>query len=344
MKILQIITLSELGGAQSVVLNLANQLCMDNDIIVAAGGNGALWQMLDKRVTKVKINSLYRSISFWNDTKTLLTLRKIYNKYRPDIIHLHSSKVGILGRLIFPKNKVIYSVHGFDSVRVAYRKYLPFELLLKNRATAIIAVSSYDYENLKNEGISKNIKTIYNGIKKTIVDKPIVWPFSNNNKTVLSIARNSYPKRFDIFIQVAETLPSFNFVWIGNKGPIDNLPNNVYCLGEILNASTYCSIADICVLISDYEGLPIFIIEAMSHGKPIVASNVGGVSEIVINDMNGYTVENDPDKFAKCISKILNDEATQIRFSKNSLKIFEENLTIEKMTDNYLRIYKTMIK
>ena len=132
MKILQVITLSELGGAQSVVLNLANQICKDNDIIVAAGGNGALWQMLDKRVTQVKIDSLHHSISFWNDIKTLLALRKIYNKYRPDIIHLHSSKVGILGRLVFPKNKIIYTVHVLIPLGLHIDNFLPLELCLRD--------------------------------------------------------------------------------------------------------------------------------------------------------------------------------------------------------------------
>jgi glycosyltransferase involved in cell wall biosynthesis len=339
MKILQVITLSELGGAQSVVLNLANQICKDNDIIVAAGGNGALWQMLDKRVTQVKIDSLHHSISFWNDIKTLLALRKIYNKYRPDIIHLHSSKVGILGRLVFPKNKIIYTVHGFDSIRVAYRQFLPLELLFKRRAKAIIAVSDYDRFNLKKEGIYKNVHTVYNGIPKCSISHKISWPFRNTRKTILTIARVSPQKRFDLFVEVAKLLPSYNFVWIGNKEIMYGLPNNVYCLGEIPNAGAYCSISDLCMLPSNYEGLPIFIIEAMSFGKPIVASDVGGMPEIVINDWNGYTVENDPEKFAECISKILNDEAIQIRFSENSLKMFEERLTVQKMSNQYLDLY-----
>ncbi|MDR3321877.1 MAG: glycosyltransferase, partial [Synergistaceae bacterium] len=48
-------------------------------------------------------------------------MKNQYRKYKPDIIHLHSSKAGILGRIVFPKNKIIYTVHGFDSIRLAYR-------------------------------------------------------------------------------------------------------------------------------------------------------------------------------------------------------------------------------
>jgi glycosyltransferase involved in cell wall biosynthesis len=165
MKIFQIVTLSELGGAQSVVANLSNALSKEHEVIVIAGeGDGKMFQLLGENIKTIKLESLRRKISPINELLTIIAFSKLYLKYKPDIIHLHSSKVGILGRLVFPKSKIIYTVHGFDSIRLAYRKFLPIERLLQRRCRAIVAVSHYDEKNLKMERITCNVKCIYNGI------------------------------------------------------------------------------------------------------------------------------------------------------------------------------------
>jgi glycosyltransferase involved in cell wall biosynthesis len=165
MRIFQIVTLSELGGAQSVVVNLSNALSKEHEVFVIAGeGDGKMFQMLKTGVKYIKLNSLKRKISPINEIRTIHSFYQLYREYRPDIIHLHSSKAGILGRLVFPKNRIIYTVHGFDSIRLAYRKYLPIERLLQNRCKAIVAVSHYDENNLRAERINHNVRCVYNGI------------------------------------------------------------------------------------------------------------------------------------------------------------------------------------
>jgi glycosyltransferase involved in cell wall biosynthesis len=165
MKIFQIVTLSELGGAQSVVVKLSNALSKEHEVIVIAGeGDGKMFQLLNPNIRYIKLNSLKRKISPVNEIRTIYSFNQLYQKYKPDIIHLHSSKAGILGRLVFPKNKVIYTVHGFDSIRLEYRQYLPVERFLQNRCKAIVAVSHYDENNLRSEHINHNVKCVYNGI------------------------------------------------------------------------------------------------------------------------------------------------------------------------------------
>ena len=165
MKIFQIVTLSELGGAQSVVANLSNVFAKEHEVIVIAGeGDGKLFQMLDKRIKHIKLNSLRRKISPFNDLLTLFLFSKLNRQYKPDIIHLHSSKAGILGRLVFPKGKIVYTVHGFDSIRLVYSKYLLIERFLQKKCKAIVAVCEYDKKNLKSEQIIHNVNCVYNGI------------------------------------------------------------------------------------------------------------------------------------------------------------------------------------
>lgn len=342
MRILQVITLCELGGAQTVVVNLANKLAEDNEVIVAAGeGDGKMWTMLNPEVKKVHCNHLQRALSPIKDSLALIELNKLYWKHKPDIIHLHSSKAGILGRVAFPSCKVVYTVHGFDSIRLAYRKFLPIEKVMQRACKAIVGVSKYDEKNLKAEGITRNIHCVYNGIE-TLEAKDISLNIPNHyKKKVLCIARLAAPKRADLFMQVAQLLPEYAFIWIGNQQEVTEHPKNVFFLGNIPNAGVYNSMADLFMLASDYEGLPMVILEAMSLGKPIVASNVGGIKEIVRNNQNGYVVNNIAEEFKNKIEYIFENEDIQNKFSKKSYEIFKEELTVDKMVNSYLEIYKS---
>lgn len=344
MKILQIITLSELGGAQSVVINLSNALSKYHKVIVAAGeGDGKMWPALNKNIEKVHIKHLKRALSPISDFLTLLSFIKLYYRFKPDIIHLHSSKVGILGRLIFPNSKIIYTVHGFDSIRIAYRKFLPLERFLQNHCKAIVGVSKYDETHMIEEKIKHNVSTIHNGIVPPlpIKDDPFKHIVGYTHK-VLCIARISLQKNINLFLSIAQLLPQYAFIWIGNQFDFkEEYSSNVFFMGNLSNAGAYNEFADIFMLTSNYEGLPMVIIEAMAMGKPIVASNVGGINEIVVNDENGYTLNNDAKLFAEKIQYILENSDIYNKFSQKSFLRYKRDLTVDKMVDGYLEIYQS---
>lgn len=346
MRILEVITLSELGGAQSVVANLANELASnpeygsDNEIMVAAGyKDGKLWENLAPSIQRMPIKHLVRRITPLHDLLAILSLIRIYRKFKPDVIHLHSSKAGLLGRLAFPRRKIIYTVHGFDSIRVAYRKLLPIERIMQYFCHAIVAVSEYDYRNLKREKIHRNLHTIYNGIsmkEDKLVHLNLPAHFTH---TIVCIARMAKPKRLDIFLETARLLPQYAFVWIGNQENIPVEMENVFFLGNIPQASRHCLYADLFMLPSDFEGMPMVIIEAMSHHLPIVASNVGGISEIVKNGINGFVVENTAQNFAEKIKQILSQENWMQELGNNAYKIYQEKLTAKDMAQKYYQLY-----
>lgn len=345
MKILFITTRSCLGGAQSVVMNLANRLCENNDVAVAAGiddGEDAsiLWSLLSPSVCQYKIKSLVKKISPSKDIKAACEIRRIYNEFKPDVVHLHSSKASVIGRMVLPANKIIYTVHGFDTIRVANRKFLPIERILQYRCRFIVGVSNYDYKNLESERINNHVSVIYNGLSVPIIDKEKEQTlFSNEKKNILSIARVSPPKRHDLFIQIAQQLPEYNFVWIGNLDPIEGTPDNCHFVGNIPNAGAYCNDADLFVLVSDYEGLPMTIIEAMSQGLPVISSNVGGVHEIVQNGVNGFVVPNEVNDFTDKIKTILENAELYSKMSQSSKSIYEKDLTVDNMVSKYFELY-----
>lgn len=344
MKIMQVITRSELGGAQTVVVQLANYLCQQHSVVLVAGeGDGKMWDMLSKDVIKEHCPHLQRSVSLINDVRAMMELRKLYKKHKPDVIHLHSSKAGSLGRLILPTKKIVYTVHGFDSVRIAHRRFLPIERTLQHLCSAIVGVSNYDQKHLVEDGITRNVSTIYNGIAQpNMANNRDISEFKLYDKVVLTIARVNAQKNHELFIDVARLLPQYGFIWIGNNEAVthpDMLPANCHFVGNIANAGAYCSLADIFMLASNYEGLPMVIIEAMSFGKPIVASDVGGVSEIVRNDINGYALPNDAHTFASKIEAILENKDKYKSLCDNSLRIFRNELTVERMAEGYMNIY-----
>lgn len=349
MKIMQVITRSELGGAQTVVVQLANALCRDHEVVLVAGkDDGKMWDMVDERVVREHCPHLQRALSPIGDLRAAIELRRLYRRHRPDVVHLHSSKAGALGRIVFPSKRVVYTVHGFDSIRLAFRKFLPVERLLQHRAKAIVGVSNYDREHMVAERIKRNVSTIYNGLAQpdTTHLKPIEL-FDRYDKVVLAIARVNPQKSPKLFIDTARLVPEYGFLWIGNQHEVTEygeLPKNCHFLGNIANAGAYCSLADLFMLPSNYEGMPMVIIEAMSFGRPVVASNVGGVSEIVHDSVNGYAVENSAEEFAHRIRHILGNEELYGRMSQASRDIYSSRLTIDRMAGGYLDIYRDIYR
>jgi len=346
MNILQIITLSSLGGAQSVVLELSNELIKrGHSVTVVASEKGELWSLLDKNVQQYPCKYFKREISPINDLKAIFFIRKIIKRNNYDIIHLHSSKAGVWGRIAAGnkfKDKVIYTVHGFDTILKANKIFLLLEKLLKNRCKYLVPVSEYDYKNLISCNI-KNCYTIKNGIKDLALNdinvQNIFTLHKNKEKVIVSISRLQPPKKFDMFLKVAERLgkEGFAFYWIGNQNEVKDLPYNTFCLGEIKNASKYLKYADLLVLFSNYEGLPVSIIEAFASSVPVVASSVGGVTEL-LNGENGIAIENNIEHAVQAILKIMRGDIES--YKKAARDTYEKEFKIDKMVNEYLHLYK----
>jgi len=350
MKIFQIITVSEYGGAQTIVANLIKSLSSENELFVLYGGDGEAWDALGDNFTKIKLNDHRKEIS-WKDAGLFFKLLYYRLKYNPDVIHLHSSKMGVLGRLVFSKKKIVYTVHGFDSVRRAYSRFLKIEKSLKDKAYRIVGVSQYDVDSLIEEGIYENVVRIYNGVSDEYLNqKEIKNKITENlevikreyNKIIMCISRISKQKKFDLFLDVAREMPQYAFVWIGNKETMLGLPNNVFCLGEMHSAYYCLRYADIFMLPSNYEGLPMSLLEALSFKVPVVASSVGGITE-VLDGKNGYAVENKIEEFEEKIRYILSNENVQKDMSDYARQSYLANFTIEKMVDGYKSIFKEIV-
>lgn len=352
MRILHIISDSVLGGAQKVCIDLANSAISEGyEVAVAAMPDGPLWTQLESEVKQFGLVHMNKKIGL-NLLKVIKELKKIRTEYKPDIIHLHTSIPGILGRWVFrkEKNHIVYTVHGFDQIRIAHKKFLPIEKFFQKYSGAIVAVSDYDMKNMNDSGIRKKLKLIYNGISLSSIK-----PVSNlpekikEKKLVLTIARIAPPKNIELFSEVAKEFINKDtaFVWIGGSQNLTveelrkkyNMPDNLYLLGDLKNASNYINLCDVFVLFSKHEGLPMSIIEAMSQGKSIVASNVGGIPELI-----DFGLINIKEEAVEKISLLLEEQEKNKEIGQKSLEKFNNNFTLEKMWKEYKNLYLELLE
>lgn len=355
MKILHILSDTILGGAQRVCIDLANSAVKSGyEVGIAAMKGGNLWNELDSKVIHFELEYMRKKINFL-DFKVLKELKKIKQEYAPDIIHLHTTKPGVLGRIVFRKNKkhIVYTVHGFDTIRTAHRKFLFIEKAMKNLCGALVPVSEYDKNMMNLEGFNKNIHVIHNGIDdKTIIKKTDLPIKIKESIKIITIARICPPKRFDMFINIAKSFSDKDiaFIWIGGsqnetieslKSKYD-IPSNVYLTGDLPNASNYLSLCNIFVLFSNHEGLPMSIIEAMSQGLPCIASNVGGIPEL-IDESNGYIINSEEEAISNIRFLLKNPDLLKEK-GKNSYNKYKSSFTIDKMWNSYEELYKSLLQ
>lgn len=322
---------------------------------------------------KVFIIDMEREISISKDFNAMINIYKIIRKIKPDIVYTHSSKAGGLGRIPakLVKAKNVYNPHGwaFD-MHVSNIKrvfFMCFEKILGYLTDCVIAISEYEKEVAINKKIiNKNkIVVIENAIdlekfnvnynSEKILDE-LNW--SKNCIIIGMIARISEQKSphtfVDIAIELIKKYPECRFLMVGDgeqKGEIENkikhndLQSKFHITGWVNNPYKYLDIFDIALLTSKWEGFGLVIPEYMAAGKPIVASNVGGISNIIDDGLNGYIVDNlDVNKFIDRIEKIINNEIIRCNLIKAGLNTVKNKYDFKRNAIEHQVIFSKYLK
>lgn len=273
------------------------------DVNVALGQSGPIKDQLNQSgIATHLIKSMRSKINLIEDIRSFIAFKKLVNRLQPDIIHAHSSKAGMIGRLVGLSCNVpvVYTIHGWGfgpgrKIIVAFFVYI-VEMFTARFTSEFIAVSEADKQlGMKRLFISEaKITTIYNSTKFAAKKRSV----ETDETTIMMVARNEYPKDYTTFFKgLANSNVDNVFVVGGGTNDSHFIEKAAYFsgqnfkkikfMGERMDVEALLEKTSVFVLSSRFEGLPIAIIEAMSKGLPIIATSVGGIPELVQHKVNG---------------------------------------------------------
>lgn len=359
MKIVEIITKSEpIGGAQMVLFNLVSNLKEEHEIYVIVGDEGRLSRDLKRiGVNCIILNSLKREISPLSDIRAYRSLKKIIKDLKPDIVATHSSKAGYLGRLVCSKLGIpnVFTAHGWAFTNgVPFQKrmvYLILEKFIGHFSDHIITVSEYDMKiGLKYKIVSPTkVETIHNGTPDFRNEN--IFKYDGQFRAVMVARFQDQKDHLTLFKALKRLKHLPILVDLIGDGPRQKefeilahkweIGNKVNFLGSKDDVATFLNRSDIFILISNYEGLPLSICEAMSCALPIVASDVGGVNEMINDGVNGYLIPKGNDELlSDKLSYLISNPELVYRMGLESRKTFEEKFSIQKMVSATNKYYR----
>lgn len=322
------------GGVFTYVSQLCNDMVNDFDIYliysVRPQTPNNYKEFLDKKIHMIELKEFG---CLKNVRSTIKELRKLEKEIKPDVIHLHSSLAGGIGRIAFKGDNIIYTPHGYAHILMGSgfksKMYEFAEKMLGNKALTLTCCESEDEEAKKFSKRTAYIETGVNlfDLSSTLDD---IEPKKNNQFTVFTLGRACVQKQPQVFNKIAELVPEAKFIWIGN-GELESelkAPNlEVTGWKPRKEALAMAKGADAFILCSLGEAIAMSLIENMYIKKLVLVSNTMGNKSVINDGVNGYVCET-PDDYAYHI--------------KEAMKNFPKELTQKAYLD-VLNIYNTEI-
>ncbi len=322
-KVLFVITKSNWGGAQKYVYDIATWLPRDKfDVVVALGGEGGVSDKLHTASIRIiSLPTLKRDINPLKDFSSFVSLVKLFKTERPDVVHLNSAKAAGLGALasrLVGVPKIIFTAHGwaFNEERSWFSrnviKLISWMTVLLAHKT--IAVSDAVFRDMQWLGAPNKIVVIKNGIRpidflvpamaRTLLSEFANTEFPTNAffiGTISELHKNKgLPYAIEAFAGLHRDNPLLYYFILGEGEEKERLNTlalhhglhgRVFLLGFVEDASRLLMGFDVFVLPSTKEGLPMVLLEAGLAKLPIIATNVGGIPEIIENMKTGILVK-----------------------------------------------------
>lgn len=339
------------SGVFSFLVDLVNNTDEEFDITIAYGKRAETLENFKEyfsdRVSFIEVKNFTRSIDFIKDIKAFFEVKRIIKEKNPDVIHLHSSKAGFIGRFAGngKKVKMLYNPHGFsflmkDSSKLKRLFYWLLEKIGGLRRCIVVGCSQGEYEEALK--LTKNVICINNGINieklNEITKRFIKKEIDFDNLSFCTSGRIGYQKNPKLFNEIAKNFPKNQFTWIGD-GELKNelTSSNIKVTGwkkreevlEIVNNH------DVFVLTSLWEGLPISLLEAICLRKMCVVTNCIGNNNVIRNNVNGLLFdENTYKKIFEMITPFKYES-----FVKQAYYDLKENYSLMKNIQKYKNEY-----
>ncbi len=342
------------GGVFTYVSQLCNDMVDDFDIYLAYSLRPQTpdnyKEFLDPRVhlIEMKCVGVKGLTSLSNNRAAIKELRKIEEDVHPDIIHLHSSVAGGLGRLAYKgkNNTVIYTPHGYAHILMgpglkSFIYKTAEKILGKTNSMTLTCCESEDEEAKKFSKRTAYIETGVN-LKDLSVSLDGIEPIKNDKFTVFTLGRACVQKQPQLFNEIAKLVPEARFVWIGN-GELENLldaPNlEVTGWKPRKEALAMAKGADAFILCSLGEAIAMSLIENMYIKKLVLVSNTMGNKSVIQDGVNGYVCTM-AREYADRIKAAMNKFPFELpeKAYQDVMKIYNTDI----MKEKYIGFYKSL--
>ena len=372
-KILYIITKSNFGGAGRYVLELATAMHTQGfAVAVACGGTGELVTRLQNAgITTFIIEGSQRDINFLKELTALQSLHSIIRNYNPDIVHLNSSKVGVLGSIaarICGVPKIIFTAHGwpFLEPRTKLWRTMAFigSYLTSLLAHQVILVSQNDQNHTNMPGTAHKTTLIHTAVehyqtlprdeaRQALFDAETIERHSSHVWLIThgEINHNkNHTTAIDAIAEFNSTYPAkVLYVIIGDGELTETIKEQVALKGQteyviflkhVFEVRKYLLAFDIYLISSLKEGLPYSLLEAGISGLPCIASNRGGIPEVIIDKKTGLLINPDNHMtIVEALEYLLTNSDKRSEYSYALEQHLEQNFSLPDMIQKTQALY-----
>lgn len=303
-----------------------------------------------------------------SDLKAIKEVRALIKKYNPDIVYAHSSKAGAITRVadIGLKNHCVYNPHGWAfNMRCSAKKkamYTAIEKIAAPFCDKIICISDAEKQSALDKKICRedklqvifngvDIESYENGVRGTI--KRIDLNIPEDAFVVGMVGRMSPQKAPDVFVRMAkhvkDEVPNAHFIIVGNGNQEDEIRkyaedngflNSLHITGWVDNPMSYVELFDVACLLSRWEGFGLALPEYMMAGKPIVASRVDAIPNIIRNGENGLLVEVDDDIGAsKAVLRIFREDGLRKKIVAQGLEDVHNRFNARRVSEEHSKLF-----
>ncbi len=373
-----VITRGEAGGAQSHVRDLCQALQERVKFTVVIGGP-VEESVLDRELTALGITvcpmpDMVESLNPLKLWPAVQQLTELIHAHKPDLLHGHSAIGGLVARVAAHRAHIsaVYTVHGFGfkpEVPLVRRTASALaEHMMARWTTQMICVSKYERDLAYGLAIDhQRVHVIPNGIaclpKPEVADTDGSTESSDTNAQpaqqasatprLIMVARMKKPKRHDLLLQaLAQVRNTLGFelpVTLAGDGPLSAelrrqakalSLKNITWAGDVSHVSELLAQHEVFVLLSDHEGMPITVLEAMRAGLCVLASSLPGIREQIIPYQDGVLTANTPEAVAEKLLQLVRDPHLRKRLGRAAQQTFESAFAAEPMAERVLQVYR----
>ena len=362
MRVLHVIARLNVGGTARYITQLAHELPKHGiETFVATGfvQGAEVEDPSAQTIELIRVPALGRSIRPIKDHLARKQLEKIIQEIKPDIIHTHTFKAGYVIRMKKQDIPVIHTFHGHlldDPEFSGFKSKIIVNLERKfaKKSVKLVTVGRRVADELLEQKIGSRNQFVNIPPGVVAIDvTPKAQALKNLDledtgvPIVGWIARVTAVKNPMRALEVADALPDTRFVIAGGGDLLEQIkakaPSNVSVIGWAEAADLFGA-SDIILSTSENEGMPVALIEAQLAGKPVVATDVGSVSEVILNHETGIVTNKNAGSIASALETLILDKSTREEMGRLAIARAQALFSVDRMINAHIELYKSIVK